>query len=93
MAFAVQHQPLAPQDWTSGASVWLIDFAAPFGHFAQMLPLLTRNPDLRRVRALWHNPAGDRYRIMEWSRDRADGPVRLRSFGVNQFRRTLQEES
>ena len=93
MSFAVDHRPLAPEDWTSGDSVWLVDFAAPFGHFDQMLPLLVRNPDLRRVRTLWHNAAGDRSRIVQWSRATAEGAIDMRSFGVNQFRKLLREES
>lgn len=92
LAFAVEHRPLASQDWTSGSSVWLIDFAAPFGHFAQMLPLLTQNRELRRVRALWHNAAGEKYRIVQWSRETAEGAISVRSYGVNQFHRLLREE-
>ena len=92
MRFAVDHQPLEQQDWTSGASVWLIDFVAPFGHVDQIIPLLTQNPDLTRVRTLWHNAAGDRYRIVEWSRSPGETEVAVRSYGRNQFRDILRQE-
>ena len=35
-AFALDHLPLEPEHWTSGSSVWLVDFVAPFGHVDQM---------------------------------------------------------
>lgn len=89
--FAVDHLPLAPEDWNSGASVWLIDFIAPFGHIDQIIPLLTHNPDLTRVRTLWHNKAGTRYRIVEWSRPAGTQIVSVNSYGVNQFARLLAE--
>lgn len=90
--FAVDHQPLAPQDWTSGHSVWLVDFVAPFGHVEQIVPLLTQNPDLTRVRTLWHNATGERCRIVEWSRAPGETAVAVRSYGQNQFRDILQRE-
>jgi hemolysin-activating ACP:hemolysin acyltransferase len=92
MAFAVDHQPLQSQDWTSGGSVWLIDFVAPFGHVDQIVPMLTQNPDLTRVRTLWHNPTGERYRIVEWSRPPGETAVAVKSYGQNQFRDILQQE-
>jgi cytolysin-activating lysine-acyltransferase len=91
-AFAVDHRPLEPEDWTSGSSVWLIDFVAPFGHVDEIVPLLTQNPDLTRVRTLWHNKAGDRYRIVQWSRAPGETAVSVNSYGVNQFRALLEQE-
>lgn len=87
--FAVDHQALEAQDWNGGTSVWLVDFLAPFGHVDQMIPLLTHNPDLTRLRTLWHNKDGSRYRIVEWSRPRPDAEIRVKSYGVGQFRRML----
>lgn len=91
MAFAVDHQPLAPEDWTSGSSVWLIDFVAPFGQFDQIVAMLSQNTGLTRLRTLWHNKAGDKYRIIQWDRDADTNSINLRSFGVNQFRKLLNE--
>jgi len=90
-SFAVDHLPLEPEDWTSGSSVWLVDFVAPFGHVEQIVPLLTQNPDLTRVRTLWHNKAGDRYRIVQWSRAPGDTAVAVNSYGINQFRTLLEQ--
>jgi hemolysin-activating ACP:hemolysin acyltransferase len=88
--FAVDHQPLAPEDWASGTSKWLVSFVAPFGHIDQIVPLLTANPNETRVRTLWHNRTGDRYRVVEWSRPRPDDPVAVRSYGQGQFARLLE---
>ena len=105
--FAVDHVGLAPQDWNSGTSVWLVDFLAPFGHVEQIIPVLTQNPDLTCVRTLWHNKDGTRYPIVEWSRPAVEDPaggtaggsadgsagaaVQVRSYGVGQFRQMLDE--
>jgi hemolysin-activating ACP:hemolysin acyltransferase len=91
-SFAVDHHPLEAVDWTSGGSVWLVDFAAPFGHLDQIVPLLTQNPDVRRVRTLWHNKSGERYRIVEWSRAVGAAKVAVKSYGVQQFRKVLDQE-
>jgi len=88
--FAVEHKPLRPEDWNSGASPWLIDFIAPFGHIDQIVPHLSENPDLVHVRTLWHNKLGTRYRIVEWSRPAGEEDVRVRSYGVGQFKRFLK---
>jgi hemolysin-activating ACP:hemolysin acyltransferase len=88
----VDHRPLEAVDWTSGGSVWLVDFAAPFGHLDQIVPLLTQNPDVRRVRTLWHNKSGERYRIVEWSRAVGAAKVAVKSYGVQQFRKVLDQE-
>jgi len=93
MAFAVDHQPLAPEDWTSGNSVWLIDFVAPFGQFDQIIAMLTQNPDITRLRTLWHNKTGDAYRVIQWNRDEGEKTITMRSFGRNQFRKLLNEET
>lgn len=87
--FAVSHMSLRPQDWNSGASPWLIEFAAPFGHLDQIVPMLSQNPDLTHVRALWHNKTGKRYRIVEWGRPRGEEEVKVRSYGVSQFEKHL----
>ncbi|WP_157932992.1 toxin-activating lysine-acyltransferase [Roseovarius salinarum] len=88
---AIDHQPLQPQDWNSGASKWLIDLVAPFGHVEQVLTRLAANPEETRVRALWHNRAGTRYRIVEWTRADPGGEIAVGSYGVGQFRRRLAE--
>jgi hemolysin-activating ACP:hemolysin acyltransferase len=90
-SFGVGHQPLQAQEWNGGTSVWLIDFIAPFGHIDQIIPQLTANPDLTHVRTLWHNKAGNRYRVVEWSRPQGETEVRVRSYGVGQFERMLKE--
>lgn len=89
--FALDHQPLKAHQWNSGTSKWVIDLVAPFGHLEQILDVLSRHPDERRLRALWHNRTGTRYRIMEWSRDTADGPIRTASYGIGQFAALLGE--
>lgn len=84
-AFAVEHQPIMPEQWNSGASVWLIDFVAPFGHVDEIVPLLTRNESITSVRTLWHNRTGERYRIVEWRRAPGEARVEVASYGVRQF--------
>lgn len=90
--FAVNHMPLRPEDWNSGPSKWLINFVAPFGHIEQIVPALTANPNETCVRTLWHNRAGDRYRIVQWSRAPGETKVDVSSFGVGQFSRMILEE-
>ena len=87
--FALDHLPLEPQQWNGGTSKWLVDLVAPFGHLEAVLRQLARKPDEQRVRALWHNRAGTRYRILEWTRDAEGGPIRVASYGVRQFARRL----
>ncbi|NBO20778.1 MAG: toxin-activating lysine-acyltransferase [Rhodobacteraceae bacterium] len=83
--FAIRHRALLPDEWASGPSKWLVNLAAPFGHLPEIIPLLTANPRETRVRALWHNRSGDRYRILEWSRPLGETEVRVASYGVAQF--------
>ncbi len=89
--FAVDHLPIEPHQWNSGTSKWLIDFVAPFGQIDQIVPQLTRNPKETRVRTVWHNRTGTRRRIVEWSRPKPDDPVAIRSYGVGQFAKLLNE--
>lgn len=63
--FAVDHHPLRPEDWNAGDSTLVVDLVTPFGHVAQVLQQLAANPQQTRVRALWHNRPGTRYRILE----------------------------
>lgn len=93
MAFAVEHSPLAPEDWTSGNSVWLIDFVAPFGQFDQIIAMLTQNRDITQLRTLWHNKTGEKFRVIQWNREADETSIRMRSFGQNQFRKLLSEEN
>lgn len=93
MAFAVDHQPLAPEDWTSGNSVWLIDFVAPFGQFDQIIAMLTQNPEIKQLRTSWHNKTGEKFRIIQWNRIEGETAIGMRSFGQNQFRKLLKAES
>jgi hemolysin-activating ACP:hemolysin acyltransferase len=67
----------------------MVTLAAPFGHVEQIVPMLTANPRETRVRTLWHNRTGERYRILEWSRPLGESVVQVRSYGVAQFARIL----
>lgn len=91
--FAVDHTHLHPEDWNSGTSVWLVDFLSPFGHVDQIVPLLTQNKQLRRVRTMWHNKEGTRYRVVEWSRPPGDTEISVASYGQKQFARLLEQEA
>ncbi|QIE45342.1 toxin-activating lysine-acyltransferase [Pseudohalocynthiibacter aestuariivivens] len=88
--FALHHKPLMPRHWNSGPSKWMIDFVAPFGHTREILRVLASNPNESRVRTLWHNAKGTRYRIIEWARPAPGAPIGVRSFGVGQFARHLE---
>ncbi|RKF13975.1 toxin-activating lysine-acyltransferase [Roseovarius spongiae] len=88
--FAIDHQPLKAHQWNGGASVWIVDLVAPFGHLEQVLDMLAQRPDQRRVRTLWHNRKGTRYRVIEWSREEDGGRIRVASYGVGQFARRLE---
>ena len=89
---AVDHQPLLPQDWNGGSSKWLIDLVAPFGHVEEVLTRLAANPNETRVRALWHNKAGTRYRVVEWTRPAPGGRISVVSYGAGQFRDRISED-
>jgi hemolysin-activating ACP:hemolysin acyltransferase len=91
--FAVDHLPLRPEDWNAGASKWVHDLVTPFGHVEQILQQLAANPSETRVRTLWHNRPGTRYRILEWWRKAPGEPVSMTSYGVGQFRKKLDQES
>lgn len=88
---ALQHKPLMPRHWNSGPSKWVIDFVAPFGHARDILRRLTEDHGETRVRTLWHNAKGTRYRIIEWSRPGPEAPIDVRSYGVGQFKKRLDE--
>ena len=64
----------------------MVFFLAPFGHVDQIVPLLTQNPDLTRVRTMFLNKQGTRYRVVEWSRPPGQTEVQVRSYAPNQFR-------
>lgn len=87
--FSIEHKALHPEDWNSGPSVWLVDFVSPFGHIEKIVPLLTGNTELQRLRTLWHNRAGSRYRVVEWTRPAPEAKIVVRSYGVGQFARVL----
>jgi hemolysin-activating ACP:hemolysin acyltransferase len=90
--FAVDHLPLAPDEWNGGPSIWLVDFVAPFGHLREIVPKLTENPALRRLRTLWYNEKGDAYRVIEWTRAAAGGRVDERMFSPEDFAAHLAED-
>lgn len=90
MGFAVDHRSLKPAEWNSGPSIWLIDFVAPFGQIDQIISTLDRNPDISRLRTLWHNKPATRHRIVEWVRHAPDGQIRMKSFGIGQFKKLLE---
>ena len=83
--FAVDHQPLLPEDWNSGPSIWLVDFVDPFGKLDEMTGMLMRNPALTRLRTLWHDATGKSYRIIEWTRADKDAPVDQQSYTPAKF--------
>lgn len=87
--FAVDHQPLCPEDWNSGASIWLVDLIAPFGQIDEIARLLAMNTEVAQVRTMWHNRDASRYRIIEWRRATGQGRITVRSYGVGQFRARL----
>ena len=89
--FALERSPLRAEEWNDGPSVWLIDFVAPFGHMREIVPRLTENPALRRLRALWLTDGSDSYRIIEWTRAAAGGRVDEMVFSPAQFARHLDE--
>lgn len=89
--FALDRTPLRAEDWNGGASVWLIDFVAPFGHMREIIPRLTENPALRRLRALWLTEGSDSYRVIEWTRAAAGGRVDECVFSPAQFARHLDQ--
>ena len=86
---AVDHLPLRPQDWNAGNSKWVIDLVAPFGHVDQLLRILARNRTETRLRTLWHNRAGTRYRVVEWTRPEPGAAISVTSYGAGQFARLL----
>ena len=88
---ALKRTPLRAEEWNGGPSVWLIDFVAPFGHMREIVPRLTENPALRRLRALWLTEGSDSYRIIEWTRAAAGGRVDERVFSPARFARHLDE--
>ena len=88
---SIQHKPLMPRHWNSGSSKWIIDFVAPFGHVRDILKVLQSNPNETRIRTLWHNAKGTRYRVIEWSRETPKDPITVRSFGSGQFEKRLEE--
>lgn len=88
---AVDHLPLRPEDWNSGNSKWVVDLVAPFGHVEQVLEVLRHHPDETRLRTLWHNKAGTRARVMQWSREKPGAPIVLKTFGAGQFAKLLAE--
>ncbi|MEI4261842.1 toxin-activating lysine-acyltransferase [Roseovarius sp. D0-M9] len=89
---ALEHRTLEPHQWNSGTSKWIIDLVAPFGHLEQVLGVLARKPEVLRVRTLWHNRAGTRYRVIEWTREQDGAPIQLTSYGAGQFARHLDRE-
>ena len=88
--FSIEHKALKPHQWNAGTSKWLIDLVAPFGHIEQILPQLAQNATDTRLRALWHNRAGTRYRVLEWTRPNLEDPIQLNSYGVHQFAHHLK---
>ncbi|MGB7244371.1 MAG: toxin-activating lysine-acyltransferase [Sulfitobacter sp.] len=91
--FAVEHAPLRKEQWNSGASLWVVDLSAPFGHLDQVITMMAANRQTNRVRTLWHNRAGTRARVIEWNRQNADGEIAVTSYGQNQFIQQLDREA
>jgi hemolysin-activating ACP:hemolysin acyltransferase len=91
--FAVDRMPLRKEQWNSGASLWVVDLVAPFGHLDQAIRMMAANRQTNRVRTLWHNKAGTRARVIEWTRDDADSAISVTSYGENQFAKQLAKEA
>jgi len=89
--FAIKHEAIRPEDWNAGASMWIMDLVAPFGHIEQIIPRLSDNQDLLRLRTLWHNKTGTRYRVLEWRRREKGGEVAFSTYGVRQFEKMLSK--
>jgi len=81
LRYAVEQTALKPEDWTSGASFWIIDFVMPFGQAPQVIEKLKSDLPYERVRT--NRLASDLTtpRIVEWFR-RPD-----RSVGLKVYRR------
>jgi hemolysin-activating ACP:hemolysin acyltransferase len=90
--FAVEHTPLRQDQWNNGTSLWVVDLAAPFGHLAQVVKMMAANRQTNRVRTLWHNKAGTRARVIEWSRQNFKSGISVTSYGQNQFAQQLDRE-
>jgi len=88
--FAVDHQPLASEDWNAGGSKWVVDLAAPFGQIEQMFELMSASKQAQRLRTLWHNKDGTRARVIEWSRNTQKDDIRVCSYGEAQFEKLLR---
>lgn len=91
--FAVDRMPLRKEQWNSGASLWVVDLVAPFGHLDQVIRMMAANRQTNRVRTLWHNKAGTRARVIEWTRADADSDISVTSYGENQFAKQLDKEA
>lgn len=88
--FAVTHLPLLPEHWNSGPSRWVVDLVAPFGHARQILPQMAQSKQMNRMRTLWHNKAGTRARVIEWSRAHPEAEIAVTSYGQKQFEKLLE---
>lgn len=90
--FAVDQVALRKEQWNSGASLWVVDLAAPFGHLDQVIQMMAANRQTNRVRTLWHNKAGTRARVIEWTRASHQDEIAVTSFGQKQFALHLERE-
>ena len=92
MRFAIKHKPLRKEQWNIGPSLWVVDLAAPFGHLDQVISVMAANRQTNRVRTLWHNKAGTRARVIEWTRATSEAEIKVTSYGHVQFKRLLEQE-
>lgn len=88
---AIEHEHLAPEDWTSGNSFWLIDFVMPFGQTAQVVEKLKSDLPYNRVRT--NRIVGDMQtpRIVEWYR-KENRSVGIKLYRPADFDRLLGED-
>lgn len=86
---AVDHKPLRKEQWNTGTSLWVMDLSAPFGHLEQVVTMMASNRQTNRVRTLWHNKAGTRARVIEWSRESYGAEIHVTSYGKKQFAKRL----
>lgn len=66
-AFASRSRSMELGDWTSGSSMWWVDFVAPFGHFRSVGRKLRDMFPEARARFTKFNPEDGSWRIIEWT--------------------------
>ncbi len=91
LKYAIRKEALAPEDWTSGKSFWLIDFVMPFGQTEQVVEKL--KSDLPHSRVRTNRLVGDLQtpRIVEWFR-REDRSVGIKLYRPDEFEAQIAKD-